>query len=186
MNKKSLLLFSHATVAIAFVIAACSSSTDPKPEDYTGSCSVLASRCHPVQTTLGKACHDLGHDGDDAKCGPKKAECLAECPEREGGTAHSDSGTDSGPATDSASEAAADSGPDLLCLTYCTCLTDACSTQAGYPFAAAGSCATACATMNADQRKCWPNFCEQAKASSGSKEHLCEHAWGALGLDECP
>lgn len=184
-NTKTLLLLTQSTVAIAFVIAACSSSNEPKAEDYSGSCSVLASRCHPVQTTLGKECHELGHDGDDAKCGPKKAECLAECPEREGGTTHPDSGTDAAPATDSGSEAAADSGPDLLCQTYCACLNDTCSTQTGYPFAAAGSCATACAAMNADQRKCWPNWCEQAKASA-NKEHLCEHAWGALGLDECP
>lgn len=169
---------------VLFAISCGSSSSDAPAEDYTGSCNILASQCHPYKTGLGHECHELGHGGDDKACGPRKAECQAACPLVEASTPQDGSTPDVDPGDGSALDG--DAAADPLCTSYCKCLTDTCSTQTGYPFAAAGSCAAKCASMSAAERKCWPNWCEQAKAGGAAKEHLCEHAWGALDLDECP
>lgn len=183
--RRAALLFMTAAVAVVF--GACSTSTGSSsgaPVDVTGSCAAIATRCHPYdkESAIGHECHDLGHDGTDTTCAPRKAECLAACPEREAGPKP--------PPVDAAvvdgGDAAADAAPDTFCADYCTCLADTCAAIAGYPFAAAGSCASHCAVLSAEEKACWPKFCADAKTSTSNKMHLCEHAWGSLGLDECP
>ncbi|MBX3185374.1 MAG: hypothetical protein KF819_00100 [Labilithrix sp.] len=174
-----------ASLAVGVAFAACSSNT-PSTEDPAGSCDQLARACHPYdkETAIGHECHELGHAGNDTACAPRKAECLAACPPREAGPTPTP--VDAGEAGDGGDASSTDGGETDVCPAYCTCLAEACSAIAGYPFAAAGSCAARCAAMTADEKKCWPGFCEQAKTSAASKAHLCEHAWGDLGLDECP
>ncbi len=171
--------------ALAGVFAACGSSSSDPP-DVAGSCRAIAGACHRYDQGGGLAheCHELGHAGDDAACGPKKDECLAACPPVEAGadagqdgSSASDGGADGGPSAD------ADAGDP--CATYCQCMQDTCSTQAGYPFATPADCASACAQQAAEERACWPVWCAQAKSATTTKAHLCEHAWGKFGLDEC-
>lgn len=178
-NKIALL----AVTGMLFAIACSSSTSDTPPADYTGSCSILASQCHPYKTGLGHECHELGHAGNDNACGPRKAECQAACPIVEASTPEDSSTPDVDPGD--ASTDTGDAAPDPVCTSYCQCLTDTCATQNGYPFGAAGSCLAACSKMSAAEKKCWPGFCEQAK-NGVSKEHNCEHAWGKLDLEECP
>lgn len=178
-----------ALVATA-VIVACSSSTADTPADPAGSCAALASQCHSYskESAFAKECHDLGHAGDDVACAPKKDACLAACPPREGGTTHpdTDAGDAAAPTVDAATDAAPDAAVDQLCIDHCACLAETCTTFAGYPFAAPGSCAAACAQLGAPERACLPHWCVDAKASTSTKAHLCEHAWNMYGLDECP
>lgn len=165
-------------LALGLGLAPACSSEAPASEDPRGSCSVLASACHALSKNGGlpKECHDLGHAGDDTACAAKKSACLAACPE---GQAPADGGSDA-VAADAGSDGAS---ADPACAAYCACLASACATIAGYPFAAAGSCASACAAQSADERACFPKWC--AKAESSRSKHDCEHAWGGLGLDEC-
>jgi hypothetical protein len=165
---------------IAVIGTACSSSSnasDP-PKDYGGSCSALASRCHGIATELAKTCHELGHDGDDAKCGPKKEECLAACPPRVPDDDHD-------AATSDASDGSAEGGPDPICITYCACMKANCAATANYPFADESVCYGACAVYSAAERSCFQSFCVDA-ADGGAKDHACEHASGKLGVQECP
>jgi hypothetical protein len=165
-----------ATLTVLLAVAACSSSSTPSPpvDDSAGSCRVLAKECHPHKTPLGIECHELGHEGDDAKCGPRKAECLAACPAIDGGDPHADAGGDAG--QDAAGDAGQDAG-DPVCAAYCTCMVDTCATVPGYPYTTPTSCAAACAAFTAAERLCWPKFCESAKLAA-DKAHDCEHAWG--------
>lgn len=186
-----LLLFCALTSALV-AIAACSSSDDsgsntmPPAEDYTGSCSALASACHSYAKTsaIGHECHELGHAGDIKACGPRKAECLAACPPVEAG-AEKDAAVGN---TDAGADGAAevDGGPDASagCASYCDCLAATCGSQMGYPFATPDQCMSACSTQSVDEKTCFPKFCAQAKTLA-DKGHACEHAWGAFGLDEC-
>lgn len=183
-----MLLFSAG--AVALVVAACSSSSDsdPAPVDPSGSCGAIASACHPYdkETAIGHECHELGHSSTDATCAPRRAECLAACPPRDAGPKPAADGGDTDAATEGGADGGADAAPDPFCTDYCACLADTCTAIAGYPFAAAGSCATHCAALSAAEKACWPKFCNDAKASMNNKDHLCEHAWGAHDLDECP
>jgi len=165
-----------STLAVFAVVACSSSSSTPAGPDYTGACQILASRCHPVKTTLGQECHELGHDGDDAKCGPRKESCLAECPEGAGGE---DGGTqqEDGGSTDAGSDAAADAADSGggACATYCTCMAATCATEPGYPYANEAACLTACAAFDAKGVTCVAAACEKAKTAA-DKDHECEHA----------
>ena len=176
MNLRLVLPWASA-LAFGIVLACSSSSSTPSNTDYAGSCRELASRCHPIQTPLGHECHELGHDGDDAKCGPRKNDCLAECPERDGGD-HSptDSGNDH--PTDAASDGAAEAGVNP-CEAYCACMSATCASEPNYPFADEVACLSACAGFSADDRACFADHCEDAKTAA-DKEHDCEHASGAV------
>jgi len=166
-----------AVATIALVAIACS-RTSGSTDDSTGSCAVLAKQCHPygLKSAIGKECHDLGHDGDDTKCGPRKAECLAACPPIDGGEPHDAEPDGGGDASSDGGDGGGDGG-DPVCSSYCTCMTETCATIQGYPYGAPGSCAAACAAFGSEARTCWPKFCESARALA-DKKHDCEHAWG--------
>lgn len=162
--------------------AACSSTTPSTPTDHAGSCDLLATRCHASTTPRMKECHELGHDGDDAKCGARREECLAECPEE---AVPADGGGGDAPADASSVSDAGDAAADPACVALCDCLGATCASQNNYPFEAPGSCETACAGFSASDRACFRAFCEKA-ADGGSKAHDCDHATGKLGSQECP
>jgi hypothetical protein len=78
--------------------------------------------------------------------------------------------------TDSAADAT-DAG---ACANYCSCMT-VCTIYAGYPFAEAGSCMSACNAFTADQLSCQTSACGRAQSSMGSnREHACVEAWGEM------
>jgi hypothetical protein len=161
---------------IAVVVACNSSSTSRSPSpDYTGSCEALAKQCHGVKTPLGDECHDLGHAGDDAKCGPRKAECLAGCPD----DAHGDGGHEDAASTDedAGSDASADASDGAVdpCIAYCACMTTACSSV----FTDQSACLAACAGFSATNVTCFAASCEDAKTAA-DPAHDCEHASGAV------
>lgn len=172
-------LVAFTTLAVA---SACSDDSNPAAPDYSGSCDVLASQCHGGASPLAVECHDLGHAGDDAKCGPRRDECLAACP-KEGTEPEptKDASADSAPADDAAAEA----GPSAACVDYCTCMATSCSTMNNYPFTDESVCFSACAAFSDEERACFQFHCDDA-AGSGSHDHACDHATGKLGLAECP
>jgi len=179
----SLTTLAGGVLLAALLAPACSSSSSgATPEDPAGSCSAIAKACHSYddKSALGHECHELGHAGDDSKCIGRKAECLAGCPTVDGGDHHqTDAGTDAA----TADAADADAGPSL-CTLYCQCLAGACGAQTGYPYADQAACEAGCAALDAPSKECFPKWCAKAEASS-SKGHLCEHAWGGHGTDEC-
>lgn len=168
-----------ALLALGCIIA-CSSSSSTDADDVSGACSALASACHGQSTELGKECHDLGHAGDDVACAPRKAECLAACPD--------DPKPDSGDGADAgigADASPADGSTEAACLAYCECMDRTCASAPNYPFGKAGSCLTACASFTAEERACFTGFCTGG-ADGGPSQHVCDHATGKLGLSECP
>ena len=151
------LALALSLTALAFACASSSSSTSP---DYAGSCSTLASKCHATFTALGKECHDLGHDGVDATCGPRVSECLAEC-------AHDDGATDAGPSGDAGTASAtADGGASAACVAYCTCMTATCGARPTYPYLSEAACLTTCANFTAAGLTCVSAACLTAPFSS--------------------
>lgn len=171
--KLSFRFFSSLAV-VATAIACSSSNSTPAPADNAGSCAQLASQCHGVDTPLGHECHELGHDGDDAKCGPRKAECLAACPD----DAHGDGGHGE-PQPDAGGEDAGDASDDAdagdPCRTYCDCMKSACATT----FEDDAACLSACAAFPAKDYACFTQHCEAAKTAA-DPAHDCEHASGAV------
>ena len=171
---KIALRHAAALSAVLTAIACSSSSSNPAPADNAGSCALLASQCHGVETALGAECHDLGHDGDDSKCGPRKAECLAACPEG----AHHDGGSeptaDAGDAGDAGGDAAPDAPADS-CRAYCDCMKLACASV----FADDATCLSTCGGFSASDHTCFSKHCEDAK-SAADPAHDCEHASGAV------
>jgi len=166
-----------ASVALVVTAIACSSSSNERPlgADNAGSCALLASRCHGVDTALGNECHDLGHDGDDSKCGPRKVECLAACPDGvHGDGGHVEPHQDAGETRDASSDADADAGGDP-CPGYCDCMKTACATT----FADDAACLSACAALPVEDFACFAQHCEDAKTAA-DPAHDCEHASGAV------
>ena len=77
--------------------------------------------------------------------------------------------------------------PSMECVAHCECMKTTCSTYSGYPYKTTTDCTNHCGTFDAAQMKCWTYWCTEAvKASSTTKDHLCQHAWGTWGLEECP
>jgi hypothetical protein len=191
MNR--IILRSPVLVVVGLLTAAgfmaCSSSptNPPTPVDPAGSCDALASRCHHYDklSAIGHECHELGHAGDDNACAPKKDECFAACPPYDAATATppTDASTD-GTAADARVDDGGQDGGNDVCPAYCQCLNDTCAAQTGYPFTSVGDCVAKCVPRPAEEKDCFPKWCEKAKTLA-SKTHACEHAWGALGLDEC-
>jgi hypothetical protein len=176
-------------VALAFAApmatagAACSSSTPSA--DPTGSCREIARACHPHDTGSGIAheCHELGHDGNDALCAPRRDECLAACPPREAG---SDAGAET-PEEDAATDAPGDVEQDP-CPAHCACMVETCSSQPGYPCADESQCLAACAAHTSEQKECWPKFCARAKrcfARSPSPRPSMSRSTGSSASSAC-
>jgi hypothetical protein len=113
---------------------------------------------------------------------------IADAGVADGGSTLSDGGapdgaTDAGTADAGAGDASA---PSPMCTTWCGCLELRCSTYSENPFQTVDECHAACDMHSAAELSCWTDFCERIPMSSaGLRMHLCEHAWGALGLDEC-
>jgi hypothetical protein len=174
----------HSLLAAATFagIVACSSasSTTPPTPDYGGSCQLLANRCHSSSSTLGKECHELGHDGTDDKCGPRKDECLAACPmeDDDAATPVVDAGSPDATTSTEAGADASDGG--AACAAYCTCMGATCAAEPAYPYANEAACLSACKSFDAKGRACVVAACETAK-SAADKAHECEHAAGPSG-----
>ncbi len=60
-------------------------TSDAGPVDAGTLCQRLGSLCHSSTTTVGEACHLLGHANDAAMCAAREAECVAECSPHDGG-----------------------------------------------------------------------------------------------------
>ncbi len=74
---------------------------------------------------------------------------------------------------------------DDPCASYCACLEARCAARPGYPLGA-GECGPLCARLDDARRTCWAGFCEDAAGEDDAlAQHLCEHAWGLYGLEEC-
>lgn len=171
-------------VLIAALFACTSSSTaskdDDESDDFEGSCELVAKRCHSIDTKLGKECHELAHDGDDEKCGPREEECLEECPKTDDesdddthGEGDDDAhGDDDGGTADAADEVA------LACAAFCTCMTATCESTPDYPFESDAQCRAACTGFTLKDRTCYAKSCEKAKTAA-DKAHECAHATGA-------
>jgi hypothetical protein len=71
------------------------------------------------------------------------------------------------------------------CADYCACIEPACASFGANPFDAPGSCLAACRDYTTEELTCFSAFCVQASEAVAGKEHLCEHAWGAVGTSEC-
>jgi hypothetical protein len=71
--------------------------------------------------------------------------------------------------------------PNRDCNPYCSCMKQACSTYAGYPFPDTAACLSACATFPEPEFKCWASFCKVPTTTM----HECDHARGRFGLQEC-
>jgi hypothetical protein len=185
------------TQVIALAAALCglfacgSDGAAPDPQALRD-CDEIASRCHRYwqSSKTAEACHDLGHaPGDPKVCSSRKAECLAICPETDGGHSHH---------PDDAAPPAADAPPDRgapdatpvdpekarTCTDYCACMRMTCTSKTAAPFSTAEACLAACLDYTDAERKCWASFCSLA-ASGVSEMHNCDHAAGELGLDEC-
>jgi len=77
--------------------------------------------------------------------------------------------------------------PSAECVAHCACMSAQCATYAGYPYAGEKACTDHCGRFSAPEMKCWSYFCNEAKTQTGStKSHMCQHAWGTWGLEECP
>jgi hypothetical protein len=189
MKKTPVSLAALAFALALALVASCSSGSSGSSPGYVGACDRIATRCHSGRSALAKTCHDIGHEGDDAACGPRERDCLAECPEEGGGhDGHDDDG-----GTEDAGTASSDGGAvdtpdatiDEACALLCACLGATCADVANYPYAESGSCMSACAAFSAADRTCFLAFCQRA-GDGGSEVHDCEHATGKLGSQECP
>jgi len=72
------------------------------------------------------------------------------------------------------------------CSDFCRCMGSTCSSQEGYPFTDSADCEQTCSQLDDEQRSCFSHWCNAAITDAAERVHLCEHAWGAFGLDECP
>ena len=79
-----------------------------------------------------------------------------------------------------------DDTPSVECVEYCQCVGTTCVAEPGYPFADEAACLSACADFTEPELTCWTMWCTDAAADATLLDHLCSHAWGELGLDECP
>lgn len=64
------------------------SGADVGAADAVTLCQRLGSLCHASTSTVGEACHLLGHENDAAMCAAREAECIAECTPHDGGAGH--------------------------------------------------------------------------------------------------
>jgi len=143
---------------------------------------------------------------DSDTCMQASDGCADSCSEADGGgaghagTSSADAGTESGngqagaasdagevPDAQEADQAAdqAAEARDTLCEDYCVCMDRTCFAYSGYPFSGLSQCMQFCAGWSAEERACFPSWCDEARNGSPFIQHVCEHAWGAYGLLEC-
>jgi hypothetical protein len=60
-----------------------------------------------------------------------------------------------------------------------------CDAQKGYPYASRDECMTACDAFDDTELACYGMWCQSIVGTPALTDHLCEHAWGALGTDKC-
>lgn len=102
-----------------------------------------------------------------------------------GQTGSTTTGTDPSTDGDGASDSSGGPSGSPECEAYCGCVVPTCETEPGYPFADETACFDFCAERTAEELSCWMGFCDAVATSPGLELHLCEHAWGELGLNEC-
>lgn len=163
--------------------------------DPNAACGEIVAACHPKDDgsdPMISECHELGHSGA-AECIEQEATCVAYCEAAPpvGGTSGGSSGSSttgteggsSGSTTGTGSDTSG--GPSPACEGYCACMSETCQAIEGYPWGEDADCLEACAGYDEPQFTCWAMWC--AEAMKGALVvHLCEHAWGKFGLDECP
>lgn len=83
---------------------------------------------------------------------------------------------------------ATDETTDDACGGYCACMRRVCTKVVGYPYADDEQCLGVCRAFLARERTCWSQSCRTAESVdvTSVREHLCQHAWGTFGLNECP
>jgi hypothetical protein len=59
-----------------------------------------------------------------------------------------------------------------------------CGDQPTYPWADSDACEAACDAFTDDELACYDMWCLEVD-QGGDPVHLCEHAWGDFGLNEC-
>lgn len=96
----------------------------------------------------------------------------------------STTGTDGG-SSGSTTDPGTTSEPSPACEGYCECMGETCAEIMGYPWSDITGCLEACAGYDEPQMSCWSMWCTEATRGA-LVVHLCEHAWGSYGLDECP
>lgn len=187
---KARAVFAGGIGGVIALVVACSSDPDPAPVNNAGSCAILASQCHPYdgKSQIGTECHELGHAGDDTRCGPRLKECQANCPETDSGglpfhivdgAVVNPPNTESDASPDAPVVTTPDAGPDE-CATYCACFQEACKARYDSIYAT-GSCVETCKTFAAEDRTCFSAACQKAKnLAVENRQHECEHASGAI------
>jgi hypothetical protein len=177
-------------------------------------CREIIEACHykddGTDPTIS-GCHGVAHEGGE--CLAQLDACVAYCeaapPLGTGTSGGSGSGTASGTGTGSGGSgggsagstgggsagstgggsagstgSGSTSGGNAGCTAYCTCMSGTCAGEAGYPWTDEAACLAACEQFTTAEFTCWDMWCYEASLG-GAVDHLCEHAWGANGLDEC-
>jgi hypothetical protein len=75
MKKLTLLTL----LGIALVLAPACGEDPEVTSDGTAECDEIGELCHPVMTTLGQECHDIGHDRVGSVCLDRYQECKTHC-----------------------------------------------------------------------------------------------------------
>lgn len=86
------------------------------------------------------------------------------------------------------SDAEVDDATLEACGAYCACMRRVCTTFAGYPYGGDEQCLGVCRAFTEKERTCWSQSCRTAEGVdvASVREHLCQHAWGTFGMNECP
>ncbi|MEM7152870.1 MAG: hypothetical protein AAF799_08505 [Myxococcota bacterium] len=104
----------------------------------------------------------------------------------DGGTeGHEESGTDGGESTSDGNGSTGDGAVSVECVAHCDCLETECAEYEGYPFGTRQACEDDCMGLSAEEQACYMMWCPEVPKNPGIALHLCEHAWGELGLNEC-
>ncbi len=134
-----------------------------------------------MQTTGGETNADThaegSHTGEESSSGATTATT-----DPTGGSGS----TSGGPAGSTSEGEESTGGPvDPACASLCDCVDASCSTLPGYPFDSSADCLDQCTGFTAEETACWGGFCAEITDNPALADHLCEHAWGGLGLQEC-
>jgi mono/diheme cytochrome c family protein len=87
--------------------------------------------------------------------------------------------------TEGDTESSGSGDPSAECEAWCGCLLEFCAEIEDYPFDSLDACYSKCAATEASLLQCWSDFCSEIKEKPAEAPHLCDHAWGGLGDNEC-